>query len=118
MDKYAWLLRVSSRGINETKIWQENMPQIIAMPSSNKPPQTLLTKRNSNKIWWNILNDLPMCPRRKAAAEFHLSTGHDCILKHLHRIHVAQAPFCTRCDIWEDTDADHICRCLALKGSS
>ncbi|GFW72483.1 hypothetical protein TNCV_3797111 [Trichonephila clavipes] len=49
-------------------------------------------ERNSIKIWWNNLKDLPMWPRRKAVAEFRLTTGHDCLLKHLHRIHVAQAP--------------------------
>ncbi|GFV55181.1 hypothetical protein TNCV_1382021 [Trichonephila clavipes] len=59
-----------------------------------------------------------MRPRRKAVAEFRLTTGHDCLLKHLHRIHVAQAPFCTLCDIWEDMDAEHIHRSPALKGSS
>ncbi|GFX73063.1 uncharacterized protein TNCV_1704651 [Trichonephila clavipes] len=56
--------------------------------------------------------------RRKAVAEFRLTTGHDCLLKHLHRIHVAQAPFCTLCDFREDMDADHIRRCPALKGFS
>ncbi|GFU75848.1 hypothetical protein TNCV_1653061 [Trichonephila clavipes] len=59
-----------------------------------------------------------MWPRRKVVAEFRLTTGHDCLLKHLHRIHVAQARFCTLCDIWEDMDADRLRRCLALKGSS
>ncbi|GFY00639.1 hypothetical protein TNCV_2140331 [Trichonephila clavipes] len=49
--------------------------------------------------------DLHMWPRRKAVVEFRLATGHDCLLKHFHRIHVAQAPFCTFCDIWEDIDA-------------
>ncbi|GFS47486.1 hypothetical protein TNCV_1612251 [Trichonephila clavipes] len=31
-------------------------------------------ERNSNKIWWNNLKDLPMWPRRKAVAEFRLTT--------------------------------------------
>ncbi|GFW81063.1 hypothetical protein TNCV_4804311 [Trichonephila clavipes] len=59
-----------------------------------------------------------MWPRLKAVDEFCLPNGHVCLLKHLHRIHFAQAPFCTLCDIWEDMDADHIPRCPALKGSS
>ncbi|GFT01039.1 hypothetical protein TNCV_4054391 [Trichonephila clavipes] len=58
-----------------------------------------------------------MWARRKSIAEFCLATGHDCLLKHLHRIHIAQAPFCTFCDIWEDMDADNICRYPALKSS-
>ncbi|GFW92588.1 hypothetical protein TNCV_519051 [Trichonephila clavipes] len=57
-----------------------------------------------------IINDLLMWPRRKAVVEFRPTTGHNCLLKHLHRIHVAQASFCTLCDIWEDMDADHIHR--------
>ncbi|GFT97954.1 hypothetical protein TNCV_2168421 [Trichonephila clavipes] len=55
-----------------------------------------------------ILKDLLMWPRRKAVAEFRLTIGHDCLRKHLHRVHVAQAPFYTLCDIWEDMDTDHI----------
>ncbi|XP_015925706.1 uncharacterized protein [Parasteatoda tepidariorum] len=64
------------------------------------------TEKNSGKIWWNNLKDLPMWPRRRAVAEFRLTTGHDCLLKHLHRIHVAQAPFCTLCDLQAEMDAD------------
>ncbi|GFV21826.1 uncharacterized protein TNCV_4525131 [Trichonephila clavipes] len=75
------------------------------------------SERNSSKIWLNNLKNLPMWPRRKAVAEFRLATGHDCLLKH-YRILVAQVPFCTLCDIWEDMDADHIRRCPALKGFS
>ncbi|GFU77844.1 hypothetical protein TNCV_1138521 [Trichonephila clavipes] len=64
------------------------------------------------------LKDLPMWSRHKAAAELRLATEHDCLPKHLHRIHVARASFCTLCDNWKDMDADHIHRCPALKGSS
>ncbi|GFU99182.1 hypothetical protein TNCV_1228961 [Trichonephila clavipes] len=75
-------------------------------------------ERNSNKIWWNSLKDLPMWPGSKAVAQFCLTTRHDCLLKHLYRIHVAQASFRTLCDFREDMDADHICRYPALKGTS
>ncbi|GFX94165.1 hypothetical protein TNCV_4292101 [Trichonephila clavipes] len=71
--------------------------------------------RNSNKIWWKNFKDLPMWLKRKAVAEFHLTNGHDCFLKHLHKIHVTQA--CALCDFREDMDADRICRCPDLKGS-
>ncbi|GFT60685.1 hypothetical protein TNCV_3584021 [Trichonephila clavipes] len=57
------------------------------------------TERNSNKIWRDNLKDLPMWPRRKPVAEFRLANGHDCLLKHLHRIHVAQALFYRLFDI-------------------
>ncbi|GFW55643.1 hypothetical protein TNCV_120271 [Trichonephila clavipes] len=59
-----------------------------------------------------------MWPRRKAAAEFRLTTGDDCILKLLHIIRAAQVLFCTLCDFREDMNVDHIRRCPALKGSS
>ncbi|GFX82648.1 RNase H domain-containing protein [Trichonephila clavipes] len=62
-------------------------------------------ERNSNKISWNNLKGLPMWPTHKAVAEFRLTTGHDCLLKHLHRIHIAQAPFCTLSDFRKDMDA-------------
>ncbi|GFV81389.1 hypothetical protein TNCV_2033981 [Trichonephila clavipes] len=48
-------------------------------------------ERNSSKIWRNNFNDLPMRPRRKAVAEFRLATERNCLLKHLHRIHVTLA---------------------------
>ncbi|GFV07252.1 hypothetical protein TNCV_1312501 [Trichonephila clavipes] len=59
-----------------------------------------------------------MWPRRKAVAEFRLTTVHDCLLKHLYRIQVAQAPFCMLCGFREDMDADYTRCCPALKGSS
>ncbi|GFV35650.1 hypothetical protein TNCV_3769271 [Trichonephila clavipes] len=76
------------------------------------------TERNSNKVWWTNFKDLPMWLRRKAVAEFRLTTGYDCLLKHLHRNHVARAPFCTFCDFPEDMDADHIRHFPALKKGS
>ncbi|GFY23209.1 hypothetical protein TNCV_3764491 [Trichonephila clavipes] len=57
----------------------------------------------------NILKDSGSAvagPRRKTFAEFHLSTGDDCLLKHLYRILVTLASFCTDCDTGDDMDAD------------
>ncbi|GFU41398.1 hypothetical protein TNCV_2171541 [Trichonephila clavipes] len=76
---------------------------------------TKYIERNSNKIWSNNPKYLPMWSRHKAVTKFRLVTGHDCLLKYLHRIRVAHTPFCTLCDIWDDRDADHIRRCPALK---
>ncbi|GFX52098.1 hypothetical protein TNCV_4654271 [Trichonephila clavipes] len=58
----------------------------------------------------------PRLKARKADFWFCLSTGHDCLQKHLHRIHVAQAPFCML--FWEDMDADLIRHFPDLKGFS
>ncbi|GFX22610.1 hypothetical protein TNCV_2993451 [Trichonephila clavipes] len=84
----------------------------------NDPSSKQYAERNSSKIWWKNLKYLPMWPRRKAVAMFLLTTGHDCLLKHLQRIHVAQTTFCTLCDFREDMNSDRIRRCPALKGSS
>ncbi|GFU80040.1 RNase H domain-containing protein [Trichonephila clavipes] len=84
----------------------------------NDPSSRRFAVRNSNKIWWINLKDLPMWPIPKAVAEFRLTTGHDCLLKHLHRVHAAQTPTCTLCDFREDMDADHIRHCPALKKGS
>ncbi|GFT89178.1 hypothetical protein TNCV_3085551 [Trichonephila clavipes] len=65
-------------------------------------------------MWWNKLKDLPMWLRRKAVAKFRLTIGHDSLLKHLHRIHVAQALFYMLSDFREGMDADHIRRCPVL----
>ncbi|GFY34196.1 hypothetical protein TNCV_2504991 [Trichonephila clavipes] len=89
--------------------------QLLSWPPHSKFPHQ--AKRNSCKIGWNYLKDLPMWPRRKAVAEFRLTTGHVCLLNRLHQIHVAQVPFCTLCDFRENMDADHIRRCPVLRGS-
>ncbi|GFY30931.1 hypothetical protein TNCV_1629051 [Trichonephila clavipes] len=89
----------------------------IIMKKLNGLPSGQYAERNFNKIWWNNLKDLSMWPRRKAVAELRLTTRHNCLLKHLHRIYVAQAHFCMICDFREDIDADHIHRCAALKST-
>ncbi|GFT34502.1 hypothetical protein TNCV_4124821 [Trichonephila clavipes] len=67
---------------------------------ANKRPSIQQTrKRNCNKIWWNNLKNLPVGPRRKLVAGCRRAIELDCFLKHLHRFHVAQAPFCTLCAI-------------------
>ncbi|GFT75197.1 hypothetical protein TNCV_2245311 [Trichonephila clavipes] len=86
----------------------------IVKKKMNDLSSSQYAERNSNKIWCNNHKDLAMWPRRKEVAEFRLTTGHDCLLKHLH---VAQSPTCTLCYFREDMDADHIRRYSALKGS-
>ncbi|GFS55102.1 hypothetical protein TNCV_2441721 [Trichonephila clavipes] len=90
--------RLAKKGASIQQITKKAVPFL--------PVSSVSAERNSNKIWWNNLKDLPMWSRRKAVAEFCLTTRLDCLLRHLHIIHVAQAPFCTLCDFWEDMDAD------------
>ncbi|GFY17502.1 hypothetical protein TNCV_3518571 [Trichonephila clavipes] len=94
--------------------------EIALLEEWNSIPQSLIdnliasmanrqySKRNSEKIWWNNLKDIPMWLRRKAVAKFRRTTGPYCLLKHLHIIHVARVPFCTHCEFREDMDADYI----------
>ncbi|GFT59019.1 hypothetical protein TNCV_186191 [Trichonephila clavipes] len=71
------------------------------------------SEQNFNKIWWNNCKIFPC--GQDVVSEFRLTTGHDCLLKHLYGIDVAQDSFCTLCDFREDVDADPIRRCPALK---
>ena len=48
-------------------------------------------------------------------ATFRLSTGHDCLAKHLHRIGILQLPYCTLCKEQEDMDRTHIMKCSVLR---
>ncbi|GBN99572.1 hypothetical protein AVEN_166006-1 [Araneus ventricosus] len=55
-------------------------------------------------------------PRRDAVATFRLTTGHDCLAAHLHRLGIFTEPFCPLCDSGEVMERDHLLRCGALQG--
>ncbi|GFY34615.1 hypothetical protein TNCV_1373061 [Trichonephila clavipes] len=94
-------MKTKKRGSRERKEQDEKKGtrQCSDTNPSPKANDKFNSERNSNKIWWNNLKDLPMWPRLKAVVEFLLATRHGRLLKHLHRIHVVQAPSCTLCDI-------------------
>lgn len=63
-----------------------------------------------------IENPIPAdLPRRDAVACFRLTTGHDYLQSHLHRIGVARTPSCVLCNQYKGKmDGDHLDTCPAL----
>ena len=53
-----------------------------------------LTCRTEGKRWKLDLPTITDHPINQAVATFRLSTGHDCLAKHLHRIGIRQLPYC------------------------
>ncbi|GFY64798.1 hypothetical protein TNIN_325651 [Trichonephila inaurata madagascariensis] len=53
-----------------------------------------------------------------AVTDFRITTGHDCLSKHLNMIGVAQSPLYKLCDFNEEMDAIHLARCRALSSGS
>ena len=76
------------------------------------------TCRTEGKHWKLDLPTIPDHPRNQAVATVRLSTGHDCLVKHLHRIGILQPPYCTLCKEQEDMDRTHIMKCSALRRST
>ncbi|KAJ4439355.1 hypothetical protein ANN_07477 [Periplaneta americana] len=79
--------------------------------------QNLITQSQGKK--WNSLHHnpqlLPDLPRKSSVAAFRLSTGHDCLAKHLHRIGIYQSPICPLCNPNQEMDSEHhkICASVA-----
>ncbi|GBM39260.1 hypothetical protein AVEN_185913-1 [Araneus ventricosus] len=61
-------------------------------------------------------SSIPDKPRHDAVAAFRLTTGHDCLAAHLHRLGISAKPFCPLCDSGEVMARDHLIRCGALQG--
>ncbi|GIX90093.1 hypothetical protein CEXT_129781 [Caerostris extrusa] len=70
-----------------------------------------ISDRNSQKSWWNSISNLSDWPRLKVAAEIHLVTNHDFLVRHLHRINVLGVLCCWLCILRELMDCDHLQRC-------
>ena len=72
-----------------------------------------------NKNWESLLrntNLIPDLPRKTAVAHFRLTTGHDCLAKHLHRINIFPSPQCILCNHpEEEMDQHHLDNCTAVK---
>ncbi|GBM32017.1 hypothetical protein AVEN_161811-1 [Araneus ventricosus] len=61
-------------------------------------------------------SSVPDKPRRDAVAAFRLTTGHDCLAAHLHRLGIFTDPFRPLRDSGEEMERDHLLRCGALQG--
>ncbi|GBM61989.1 hypothetical protein AVEN_201305-1 [Araneus ventricosus] len=59
---------------------------------------------------------MPDKPRCDAVAAFHLTTGHDCLATHLHRLGISTEPFCPLYNSGEVMERNHLLRCGALQG--
>ncbi|GBL82674.1 hypothetical protein AVEN_263742-2 [Araneus ventricosus] len=76
-----------------------------------------LQTRTALKSWRRVSPpSIPDKPRRDAVAAFRLTTGHDCLAAHLHRLGISTEPFCPLCDSEEVMERDHLLRCGALQG--
>nr|XP_021003119.2 uncharacterized protein LOC110283005 [Parasteatoda tepidariorum] len=74
--------------------------------------------RTSTKSWRDIILNLRNGPRRRAVAEFRLTTGHDCLRKHLSRFGIVPSLVCTLCSSGEDMDSMRLLPSSALCGNS
>ncbi|GBN40751.1 hypothetical protein AVEN_218918-1 [Araneus ventricosus] len=76
-----------------------------------------LQTRTTLKSWRRVSpSSIPVKPRRDAVEAFRLTTGHDCLAAHLHRLDISTEPFCPLCDSGEVMERDHLLRCGALLG--
>ncbi|GFY49260.1 hypothetical protein TNIN_99601 [Trichonephila inaurata madagascariensis] len=75
-------------------------------------------QKNKQKVWFSKLLDIPKWPRDRAVADFCITTGDNCLSKHLNTIGIAQSPLCKLCDSNEEMDAIHLARCRALNSGS
>ncbi|GBM92024.1 hypothetical protein AVEN_126351-1 [Araneus ventricosus] len=77
------------------------------------PKETLTTLKSWRRV---SPSSIPDKPRRGVVAAFRLTTGHDCLAAHLHRLRISTEPFCPLCDSGEVMERDHLLRCGALQG--
>ncbi|GBN10137.1 hypothetical protein AVEN_4846-1 [Araneus ventricosus] len=76
-----------------------------------------LQTRTALKSWRRVSpSSILDKPRRYAVAAFRLTTGHDCLASHLHRLGIFTETFCPLCDSGEVMEKDHLLRCGALQG--
>ena len=71
-------------------------------------------QRSTNKHWRREINKIPDRPRKEAVSQFRLTTGHDCLVQHLHRFKMVPLPFCTLCNLHEEMDRARLQKCPAL----
>ncbi|GFW29093.1 hypothetical protein TNCV_2356511 [Trichonephila clavipes] len=51
-------------------------------------------QKNNQNVWFRQLLSIPRWPRDRAAVDFGIATGHDCLSKHLNMIGIIQIPLC------------------------
>ncbi|GFX20492.1 hypothetical protein TNCV_3488491 [Trichonephila clavipes] len=76
------------------------------------------TKKNNQRVYFRKLVHTPKWPRDRAVVDCRIATGHDCLLKHINIIELAQSSLCKLCDSSEEIDAIHLAHCRALSSGS
>ncbi|GBM65383.1 hypothetical protein AVEN_201235-1 [Araneus ventricosus] len=67
--------------------------------------------RTALKCWRRVCpSSIPDKPKRDAVAAIRLTTGHDCLAAHLHRLRISTETFCPLCDSREVMERDHLLR--------
>ena len=56
--------------------------------------------------------------RRTAIAIFRLTTGHDCLARHLNKLKILPSPFCILCGDEEEMDEEHLYVCATVSTES
>ncbi|GBM20910.1 hypothetical protein AVEN_253713-1 [Araneus ventricosus] len=80
-------------------------------------PLRHLQTRTALKSWRRVSpSSIPDKPRRDAVAAFLLTTGHDCLTAHLHRLGIFTEHFYPLCDSGEVMERDHRLRYGAFQG--
>ncbi|GFV83390.1 uncharacterized protein TNCV_3055371 [Trichonephila clavipes] len=120
LDETLYLAPSASQ---QQQVSESMIPGRAAAQNSNKEclpvgafplwPLDAATSAAKNKSW-RVLIKLPDSPRAVAAAEFRLSTGHDCLYAHLYRFYLIDLPFSVLCASGQVMDASLLDVCSAL----
>ena len=73
------------------------------------------------KKWKSLLHQkgkITKSDRRSAVATFRLTTGHDCLARHLNRLQILPSPLCILCNDEEEMDEEHLHTCTAVSAES
>ncbi|GFU84698.1 uncharacterized protein TNCV_2126391 [Trichonephila clavipes] len=73
------------------------------------------TRAAKNISWRVLMKPNFVSESLRAAAEFRLLPGHDCLCAHLFRFNLADSPFCALCASGKVMDASHPDVCSAFK---
>ncbi|GBM96169.1 hypothetical protein AVEN_163843-1, partial [Araneus ventricosus] len=97
-----------------TSYWKIKLLLINLCTFNSLPDlQTRTALKSLRKVSPSSIPDKPRCD---AIAAFRLTTGHDCLAAHLHRLGISTEPFCPLYNSGEVMERDHLLRCGSLQG--
>ncbi|GFU67262.1 hypothetical protein TNCV_3482051 [Trichonephila clavipes] len=107
--------RRESRNVKFLVLCPSTPLKILLKDLSQSVPRKISTTVFSTSLRGMLsLSNLCNGARRRAVAEFHLATGHDCLQNHLYRVKVVPAPIYTLCSSGKIMDSAHFLHCPAL----